>query len=453
MPVYPVAQTSSLTSRKKSMTRRRAHILERAQAQLAGPACQLTTNQNSRRVSQTTDEISPSYQTESESQSESSMSPRTGGSDRGSATSNQEDMVDSNLSKHSPERHQKHTSKKPHSRAWYEFDLAVLVALVSPIGHWLTGGDYIKNLLLIILVIYYLHQIIEVPWTIYEKARLYRPLPPSPPSTVEEKYQLIAASELRKIELFFLALTAISPFIGAAFLRYATKVTFGPEAVSWFNVILFILATGMRPWAHIVERLKQRTSDLHDVIQYAAPAPNASAEMVNRLDELMKKVTKLEKNTHRIEVKTVQLREDVYHDIDEIMEKLDGIARRHEKKHAKHESRVRDMEDTLKTIKHDQPKPRLHVFRFFPISLLRYIVPSWLYLPPYRMFVYVLYPSTSSTPHSHSPATSPLSKVAQDEAYPLLARSTQITSALLSRIGYIATLPLRTVVRMVLRRY
>lgn len=49
----------------------------------------------------------------------------------------------------------------PNTRAWYEFDLAVVVALVSPIGNWLTGGDYIKNILLIIMLIFYLHQIIE----------------------------------------------------------------------------------------------------------------------------------------------------------------------------------------------------------------------------------------------------------------------------------------------------
>ncbi|PPR08285.1 hypothetical protein CVT24_001127 [Panaeolus cyanescens] len=54
----------------------------------------------------------------------------------------------------------------PTSRAWYEFDLAVVVALVSPIGNWLTGGDHIKNLLLIVLLIFYLHQIIEGEFTL-----------------------------------------------------------------------------------------------------------------------------------------------------------------------------------------------------------------------------------------------------------------------------------------------
>lgn len=56
----------------------------------------------------------------------------------------------------------KHASPlSPTSRAWYEFDLAVVAALVSPIGNWLTGGDHIKNLLLVVLLIFYLHQIIE----------------------------------------------------------------------------------------------------------------------------------------------------------------------------------------------------------------------------------------------------------------------------------------------------
>ena len=49
----------------------------------------------------------------------------------------------------------------PSSRSWYEFDLSVVVALVSPIGNWLTGGDHVKNLLLILLLVFYLHQIIE----------------------------------------------------------------------------------------------------------------------------------------------------------------------------------------------------------------------------------------------------------------------------------------------------
>lgn len=44
---------------------------------------------------------------------------------------------------------------------WADLDLSIIVAIVSPIGNWLTGGDHIKNLVLVILLIFYLHQLIE----------------------------------------------------------------------------------------------------------------------------------------------------------------------------------------------------------------------------------------------------------------------------------------------------
>lgn len=70
----------------------------------------------------------------------------------------------------------------PHKKvgSWTDLDLSIIVALVSPIGNWLTGGDHIKNLFLIILLIFYLHQIIEsmsfrrYPAAIYRKADYMR---------------------------------------------------------------------------------------------------------------------------------------------------------------------------------------------------------------------------------------------------------------------------------------
>ena len=47
------------------------------------------------------------------------------------------------------------------SRSWSDVDLSLIVALVSPIGNWLTGSDHIKNLFLILLLIFYLHQLVE----------------------------------------------------------------------------------------------------------------------------------------------------------------------------------------------------------------------------------------------------------------------------------------------------
>ncbi|KIJ08352.1 hypothetical protein PAXINDRAFT_102599, partial [Paxillus involutus ATCC 200175] len=52
-------------------------------------------------------------------------------------------------------------SEAASNRAWYELDISVVLALVSPIGNWLTGGDHVKNVFLILLLIFYLHQVIE----------------------------------------------------------------------------------------------------------------------------------------------------------------------------------------------------------------------------------------------------------------------------------------------------
>jgi len=47
-------------------------------------------------------------------------------------------------------------------KEWYEFDRTVLLVLISPIGSWVTGnGEWIRDLILVVLGVYYLHQIIE----------------------------------------------------------------------------------------------------------------------------------------------------------------------------------------------------------------------------------------------------------------------------------------------------
>lgn len=51
--------------------------------------------------------------------------------------------------------------RQEHSRAWSDLNLSIIVALISPIGHWLTGSDHVKHLCLLLLLIYYLHQLIE----------------------------------------------------------------------------------------------------------------------------------------------------------------------------------------------------------------------------------------------------------------------------------------------------
>ncbi|KAJ2926480.1 hypothetical protein H1R20_g10611, partial [Candolleomyces eurysporus] len=231
----------------------------------------------------------------------------------------------------------------PNTRSWYEFDLAVVVALVSPIGNWLTGGDHIKNLLLVVLLIFYLHQIIEIPWSLYQKARPRRrshQFPPDPSAPVEERYSHLAASELRQLELFFLLCTLLSPLFGALLLRYATAAVLGPESTSWFSTGLFVLATGMRPWAHLVDRLNDRTMELHDFIHYPETFSTAGQgqdirdhdqELVNNhVEDLERRLAKLEKQFTKLKTSVTHSTEEVYDYVDDLVENMESTLRKQE---------------------------------------------------------------------------------------------------------------------------
>jgi len=50
---------------------------------------------------------------------------------------------------------------RPPKPSWRDLDLSIAVALVAPMANWLTGSDHLKNLFLILLIIVYLHQLIQ----------------------------------------------------------------------------------------------------------------------------------------------------------------------------------------------------------------------------------------------------------------------------------------------------
>lgn len=50
---------------------------------------------------------------------------------------------------------------KSRRRAWYELDASIALALGAPALNWFTGGDLVQNILLLLLLVFYLHQLIE----------------------------------------------------------------------------------------------------------------------------------------------------------------------------------------------------------------------------------------------------------------------------------------------------
>ena len=148
-----------------------------------------------------------------------------------------------------------------------------------------------------------------VPWNLYQKARprhkafhLATALDPNSP---EGRYAALAASELQKWELFYLFLAFMSPFFGASLLRYVTAAVLGPDAISWFSAGLFVLATGVRPWSHVIDRLNERTDDLHEFVHYPSTSRCASEEQVAQLEA---RVAKLEKSLNKMRTKLLKNR-------------------------------------------------------------------------------------------------------------------------------------------------
>ncbi|KAG2078631.1 hypothetical protein BDR04DRAFT_1087102 [Suillus decipiens] len=275
------------------------------------------------------------------------------------------------------------------NKGWYEFDLSVVLALASPIGNWLTGGDHVKNILLILLLIFYLHQIIEVPWSLYHLSRPKRRSPdiPSRQTSEQHPYHDIASSELRKLEIFYLLLTILSPLLGVAILRVVILSVAGPEAISWFSTSLFILATGMRPWKHAVERLRQRTKDLHTVIHYP---PASSPDMQSQIEALTVRVVELETQLKECNDTMKVLTEDVFDHVEGAVEGLEKSMRKQERKndvfYSAQESRLAALEQNMEvllerkeisvnasTLSYDLPSA-FHTILTEPLAL---VFPEW----------------------------------------------------------------------------
>ncbi|KAF8809930.1 hypothetical protein BYT27DRAFT_7135760 [Phlegmacium glaucopus] len=470
--------------------RRRIRILERASSLSSLADAKIIPEMKHH---DSVEDIAPSSFTDYESRSD------TSGSDNEGEKAGEKDERPKGLEKPEQSRHlrptvdttnvhRRHTHDdsdpmSPYSRAWYEFDLAVVVALVSPVGNWLTGGDHIKNLLLIVLLIFYLHQIIEIPWMLYQQSRRRRSprhTPQPDPESAEARYAQLAASELRRFEFFFLFLTFLSPFLGASLLRYATSAVLGPDAVSWFSTGLFVLATGMRPWAHLVERLSKRTMELQDYVHHPSPFHVASEEQHLLLE---KRVAQMEKSLSKIKSKVANTTEDVYEYVDDAVDAVEHAMRKQERKWDKYEEKVKEVEQivvTLKNTRNMKEKGRrasdLDAVQTSIRSMIGYIMPTWLTAPPnYNLFSVIFSPSalfstkaavsepkrySTRTLSGNSSPSTPLETILEEEPisnsnsnYPLLTRPYSLTSDIVYRTGYIITLPLRAVVRMILRNY
>ncbi|RPD76925.1 hypothetical protein L226DRAFT_459267 [Lentinus tigrinus ALCF2SS1-7] len=233
------------------------------------------------------------------------------------------------------------TSKSRSMASWADLDLSIIVALVSPIGNWLTGGDHIKNVFLIILLIFYLHQIVEIPWQLYLSARPRQSTRRVPSRYADEDEKVayltaLAQSELHRSEILYLGLSILSPFIGAVFLGRVLSALGDGAALSWFSTTLFVLATGIRPWSHLINRLQDRTQELHSALHYPDEDSLASRYEENErtLHAALKRIESLERELDHLQehVKHVEQLREVCDDLSEYLGDVERTIKRNERK-------------------------------------------------------------------------------------------------------------------------
>ena len=315
-----------------------------------------------------------------------------------------------------------------------------------------------------------------VPWKLYHQARRRispRHTPQLDPDSAEARYAQLAASELRRFEFFFLFLTFLSPFFGASLLRYVTASILGPDAVSWFSTGLFVLATGVRPWSHLVERLSQRTMALQSYVHRPSPIHVASEEQHLLLE---KRVAEMEKSLSKIKSQVVHSTDDVCEYVDDAVGAMEHAMRKQERKWDKYEGKVKEIEQavvTLKNTAHVKDVLRssdLAAIQTSICSIIGYIIPEW--LTGQKLFSVLSFPLAANAAvaepkrysmrplSGNSSPSTPLETIFEHESisnsnsnYPLLARPYSLISNIVYRTGYIVTLPLRAVVRMILPNY
>ena len=184
--------------------------------------------------------------------------------------------------------------------------------------------------------------ICAVPWQLYLGARPRKsPRPVAPPRHSDEDEKVayltgLAQSELRRSEVIYLGLSILSPFIGAVFLGRVLSALGDGAALSWFSTTLFVLATGIRPWSHLINRLQERTQDLHNALHN--PDEDSLAiryeENERTLHAALKRIESLERDLNHLRehVKRVEQLREVCDDLSEFLGDVERNVKRNERK-------------------------------------------------------------------------------------------------------------------------
>ncbi|KAI8137896.1 hypothetical protein BJV82DRAFT_646736 [Fennellomyces sp. T-0311] len=144
---------------------------------------------------------------------------------------------------------------------------------------------------MILLILYYVYKWMTVPWSYYESARSRRLIHQKSSIVLDERKQLtelqrrtVIAEELRRHELVGLLWVIASPLLAGYTLQYSRYFLSNYERyMSSFNVVVFVLAASLKPLAHVMTLLRERTFYLQSEMQ----ASESQVQMLQRKLDLM----------------------------------------------------------------------------------------------------------------------------------------------------------------------
>lgn len=202
--------------------------------------------------------------------------------------------------------------------SWHYAPLGV--ALAPPLGALLGGhSDAWSDAILLILASFWLYQFLRVPWEIYYASRTRHVLThdvdddeeaeesehvdqgassgttKSPVELSEQTEARQAASaELRRSELLSLVFCVLSPIMGAYMLHWMREtMTDGNKYLNTFNIRLFTMAAGIKPWSHAIHLIQRRMLHLQEQVHYPSSKVEKMDQRLRRLEADLSSLRKL----------------------------------------------------------------------------------------------------------------------------------------------------------------
>lgn len=190
------------------------------------------------------------------------------------------------------------------------------------------------------------------------------PSPSEPPPKPIRKPALEAATnELYTHEMLALLSCFLFPMLGAYLLHTIRSQLSRPSEglVSDYNLTIFLLASELRPLAHLVKLIQARTLHLQRIVSsstYPPPSPSSSLELASlsrRLEDLETRTSSLSPNTSSLNQNnnndTTKLTTQVRQTLQPELDALNRAVRRYEKRATlqafQTDSRLQDLESRL----------------------------------------------------------------------------------------------------------